>query len=56
MTARKRTVRKRFTIELVTAWFDLWVGVFVHVDHQCVYVFPVPCIGVRIGWSDADQT
>lgn len=30
------------------AWFDIWVGVFIDRPNRRVYVFPVPCIGLRI--------
>jgi hypothetical protein len=30
------------------AWYDLWVGVFVDKPKRRIYVFPLPCLGVRI--------
>lgn len=38
----------RIKVRLIFRWFDLWVGVFVDVPKRCVYVFPVPCLGLRI--------
>lgn len=39
-------MRARF----IFAWYDLWVGVFIDRARRRVYVFPVPCFGVRIDW------
>jgi hypothetical protein len=35
-------------VDLVLAWFDLWVGVFIDVPKRRGYLFPVPCIGLRL--------
>lgn len=35
----------------IFAWFDLWVGVFVDVGKQRIYIFPIPCIGVVVSWG-----
>lgn len=36
----------------VFAWYDLWIGVYVDRRAPALYVFPVPCVGVRIDWPD----
>jgi hypothetical protein len=40
--------KRRMKIRLFFAWYDLWVGVFVDTAKRRIYVFPLPCIGVRI--------
>jgi hypothetical protein len=30
------------------AWYDLWIGLYIDVGNRRLYVFPVPCFGVRI--------
>jgi hypothetical protein len=35
-------------ITLILAWYDLWIGVFVDRPKRRIYVFPIPCVGVRV--------
>lgn len=35
---------------LIFAWYDLWIGVFIDRKGRNVYVFPVPCIGLKVSW------
>lgn len=42
-------------VKPVFAWFDLWVGVFVDLKNQRVFVLPFPCIGVVITKSVSDS-
>lgn len=35
-------------INLVTAWYDVWVGAYYDKRRHRLYVLPVPCIGVVI--------
>lgn len=35
-------------IELMFAWYDIWVGVFIDKRKRIVYVFPLPMIGIKI--------
>lgn len=37
---------------VIFAWFDLWVGVFVDRPKRRVFIFPIPCDGIVIDWSD----
>lgn len=29
---------------------DVWVGVFVDTKRKRIYVLPIPCMGIVIGW------
>jgi len=33
------------------AWYDMWVGAFWESQKRRLYVFPVPCLGVRIDFG-----
>ena len=35
-------------IRPMLAWYDMWVGVFVDTSKRRVYIFPLPCVGLRI--------
>lgn len=35
-------------IRPLLAWYDLWVGLFWDRQKKQLYVFPVPCLGIRI--------
>lgn len=35
-------------IKPMLAWYDIWVGVFIDTSKRRVYVFPLPCLGIRI--------
>ena len=39
---RRRSIRPMF------AWYDFWIGVFYDKPRRRLYIFPVPCFGVRI--------
>lgn len=32
----------------VFAWYDLWVGVYWDRSKRCLYILPIPMIGVKI--------
>ena len=44
-------LRCEMKIQLIVAWYDIWVGVFIDRKNRSVYVFPIPCVGVRISWN-----
>jgi len=33
-------------IHLIVAWYDLWVGAYWDRVHRCLYLLPIPCVGV----------
>jgi len=35
-------------VRLVFAWYDFWIGIFFDRTKRRLYVFPVPCFGIRI--------
>ena len=40
-----------FKVKPVFAWYDLWVGLFVDTQRQCLYFFPIPMFGLRVSWG-----
>lgn len=34
----------------VFAWYDLWIGIFIDRKHRRLYILPVPCCGIVIGY------
>ena len=38
----------RWQIRPIFAWYDFWVGAFYDKPRRRLYIFPVPCFGVRI--------
>ena len=39
-----------YEITLIMAWYDLWVGVFVDTKKHHIYVFLLPCIGIKFSF------
>ena len=39
------------TLELIFAWYDLWVGAYWDRTHRRLYVLPVPCVGFVIQFA-----
>lgn len=35
-------------IEIIFAWYDLWIGAYWDRRRKWLYVLPVPCVGVVI--------
>ena len=40
---------------IILKWYDIWVGVFIDTKSQVIYVFPVPCLGLRIAYYRKDS-
>jgi hypothetical protein len=40
-------------LKLFFRWYDLWVGAYVDMKGQAVYICPVPMLGVKITWGAA---
>ena len=38
-------------VEPLFAWYDLWIGLYIDIENQAAYFFPVPTLGVRISWN-----
>lgn len=35
-------------IHLVLAWYDLWIGAYWDRRERCLYLLPIPCVGVSV--------
>lgn len=48
-------------MKLIIAWYDMWIGAFWDREHRYLYVFPFPCVGVRLHrhhwdrWTDGTR-
>ena len=38
----------RWSIRPIFAWYDMWIGAFYDKPRRRLYIFPIPCLGVRI--------
>jgi hypothetical protein len=36
---------KPFSVKLIFAWYDIWVGVFIDRSKKLIYFFPIPMLG-----------
>lgn len=41
-------------INCIFRWYNLWSGVYLDWQKSRIYVFPVPCFGVKICLRDSD--
>lgn len=41
----------RWNVELVLAWYDFWIGLYIDREKRIVYFLPLPCIGIRVFWG-----
>lgn len=39
------------SIRPIFAWYDFWVGVYWDRHARRLYVFPLPMLGIVIGWA-----
>ena len=35
-------------IELLFAWYDFWVGIYLDRKNRALYMFPLPMLGVKV--------
>ena len=51
--AEKKSEKTKFypNIKPIFAWYDMWVGAFVDRKNRRLYLFPFPCLGLRIEWG-----
>jgi hypothetical protein len=35
-------------ITVIAKWFDFWIGAFYDTKNKFLYIFPVPCLGIKI--------
>lgn len=40
----------RLKVRPIFAWYDVWVGAFIDRPNRRLYLFPLPCIGLRVDW------
>ena len=38
------------TVRVFLAWYDLWVGAYIDRPGRTLYLCPLPCLVVRVGW------
>ena len=43
----------KFRVRPFVAWYDFWVGVFVDRKQRQIYIFPLPMIGLQIGYQSS---
>jgi hypothetical protein len=46
-----REIRISRRLRMVLAWFDLWVGAYWNRNAKRLYLFPFPCVGLRIDFG-----
>jgi hypothetical protein len=52
---RKRdTQPSGFRIRPMFAWYDMWIGAFYDKPRRRLYIFPIPCFGLRIEFGGRD--
>lgn len=44
-----------FKIELVVAWYDAWIGVFIDRKKKKIYLFAVPFVGLVFSLKHKEQ-
>ena len=43
-----RVRRPRVRAQLLFAWYDMWVGVFIDTKKAALYLFPIPMLGIKV--------
>jgi hypothetical protein len=39
---------KSWSVNLIFAWYDLWIGAYWDKKQRRLYILPIPCVGVVI--------
>lgn len=45
---KAKTIRLTDRIDLLLAWYDLWIGAFYDTKKKYWYILPFPCVGIVI--------
>ncbi|HUU54525.1 MAG TPA: hypothetical protein VMY87_06350 [Armatimonadota bacterium] len=40
-------------VRIVLAWFDIWIGAYWNREKRRLYLFPIPCVGLRVDFAKA---
>jgi len=43
---------KRIKIKPFFRWYDLWIGIFIDTKNKCVYIIPIPTLGLKISLKE----
>lgn len=38
----------KIKIKLFFRWFDLWIGIFIDIENDAIYIIPIPMLGIKI--------
>ena len=38
-------------VELLFAWYDLWIGAYWDRKNKALYLLPLPCLGIVVRFS-----
>lgn len=39
---------KKYKLDLIYRWFDIWIGIFIDEANSTYYIFLIPFIGFRL--------
>lgn len=42
---------KPYSIKLIFAWYDIWIGIFIDRKQKLIYFFPLPMLGIRFKYG-----
>jgi hypothetical protein len=44
-----------FSIHLIFAWYDFWIGIFWDSKKRRLYILPIPCLGIMIQFASKER-